>query len=108
MQYAIIDNGKVVSKANSDQAFGENWVASDEARIGDLYDGVNFTTPPIDWSIKAREVRSTRNDLLFSSDWTQLSDSTADKVAWATYRQELRDLTKQPDFPQSFTMPTSP
>tara|TARA_R100000231_G_C5320067_1_gene163135 strand:- start:939 stop:1400 length:462 start_codon:yes stop_codon:yes gene_type:complete len=39
--------------------------------------------------------RDTRNDLLFASDWTQLSDaplSDAKKTEWKTYRQALRDL----------------
>jgi len=42
-------------------------------------------------------IRSARNELLKDSDWTQLSDSPVDKTAWATYRQELRDITTQPD-----------
>ena len=40
--------------------------------------------------------RTTRDDLLASSDWTQMNDSPLTneaKTAWATYRQELRDLT---------------
>lgn len=38
------------------------------------------------------QIRGTRNQLLKDCDWTQISDSTADKTAWATYRQALRDL----------------
>lgn len=38
------------------------------------------------------QIRSQRNSLLKDCDWTQISDSTADKTAWATYRQALRDL----------------
>ena len=40
--------------------------------------------------------RATRNKLLADSDWTQMNDSplsNEDKTAWATYRQELRDVT---------------
>jgi hypothetical protein len=44
-----------------------------------------------------RAIRSARNELLKDSDWTQLSDSPVDKTAWATYRQALRDITKQAD-----------
>lgn len=43
------------------------------------------------------EVRRQRDEKLTASDWTQtVSDSPLDSdqtVAWATYRQELRDLT---------------
>ena len=38
------------------------------------------------------QIRGTRNSLLAACDWTQIADSTADKTAWATYRQQLRDL----------------
>ena len=51
---------------------------------------------------------SKRNELLQQSDWTQLPDSPADKEAWATYRQALRDLPEQTGFPIQVTFPTSP
>ena len=38
------------------------------------------------------QIRGQRNSLLAACDWTQIADSTADKTAWATYRQQLRDL----------------
>lgn len=47
-------------------------------------------------------LRQNRNTLLANSDWTQIPDSPADSVAWAQYRQELRDLpsnTQDPRFP---------
>jgi len=37
-------------------------------------------------------VRSDRNGLLAATDWTQLPDAPVDAAAWATYRQQLRDL----------------
>ena len=40
--------------------------------------------------------RGKRNQLLADSDWTQMNDSPLTnevKTAWATYRQELRDLS---------------
>ena len=38
------------------------------------------------------QIRGQRNTLLAACDWTQIADSTADKTAWALYRQQLRDL----------------
>jgi hypothetical protein len=39
-------------------------------------------------------LRQRRDALLKSSDWVMMSDSPiADKTAWQTYRQELRDIT---------------
>jgi hypothetical protein len=50
-------------------------------------------------------IRTQRNQLLKDSDWTQLADTPVDKTSWATYRQELRDITAQPD-PFNITWPT--
>jgi len=37
-------------------------------------------------------VRAYRTACLMMTDWTQLPDTTADKPAWASYRQQLRDI----------------
>lgn len=39
--------------------------------------------------------RIERDALLAACDWTQLPDTPTDKVAWAAYRSELRDVTNQ-------------
>ena len=40
-------------------------------------------------------LRQRRNSLIASSDWVMMSDSPiADKTAWETYRQALRDITE--------------
>lgn len=47
--------------------------------------------------IEISSVRISRNYLLSSSDWTQLSDvpfSKEKKLEWKIYRQKLRDITK--------------
>lgn len=52
-----------------------------------------------------------RNNLLFSSDWTQIPNGplTPEQVeAWAVYRQELRDVPQQPGYPVTIIWPTSP
>jgi hypothetical protein len=57
---------------------------------------------------QAANVRRTRTDKLKDCDWTQIADSTADKTAWATYRQALRDITGQAGFPWTITWPNDP
>jgi hypothetical protein len=57
---------------------------------------------------KAEQVRAERNEKLANSDWTQLADSPADKAAWATYRQALRDMTDQAGFPNKIDRPAEP
>lgn len=64
---------------------------------------IDQRTPTTQW----REVRQKRNGLLLASDYTQLTDVMANKAAWATYRQALRDITAQQD-PFSITWPTAP
>lgn len=59
-------------------------------------------------AITEAQVRRKRTGLLLASDWTQVADATADKAAWSTYRQALRDITKQSGFPTSVTWPTPP
>jgi hypothetical protein len=50
-----------------------------------------------------------RQSLLASSDWTQMPDvELSTKTQWATYRQELRDITDQPGYPSSIVWPTPP
>ena len=52
-----------------------------------------------------------RNNLLANSDWTQLSDSPLDedtRSAWATYRQNLRDLTDNIDENGEVDYPVAP
>ena len=57
--------------------------------------------------VVAKQVRQKRNGLLKQSDWSQLPDANVDKTVWATYRQALRDLPSQKDFP-NIEMPTKP
>ena len=57
---------------------------------------------------QAAAVRTDRNARLADCDWTQVADAPVDKAAWATYRQELRDITSQPGFPWEITWPAAP
>jgi len=54
------------------------------------------------------DVRNERDYLLQKSDWTQVADAPVDKVAWATYRQALRDITTQTGFPSDVVFPNPP
>lgn len=59
-----------------------------------------------EWS----QIRTRRNKMLLDSDWTQLADVSFDaatKLEWATYRQNLRDITQQED-PFNITWPKIP
>jgi hypothetical protein len=60
------------------------------------------------YASQAAQIREERNSRLVASDWTQLADSTADKAAWATHRQSLRDITAQTGFPWTVDWPEQP
>ena len=53
-------------------------------------------------------VRYKRDELLASSDWTQVADAPVDQAAWAAYRSLLRDVPQQSGFPADITWPTKP
>jgi hypothetical protein len=57
---------------------------------------------------QAKSVRASRSDQLKDSDWTQVADAPVDKAAWATYRQELRDISTQAGFPWTVVWPEQP
>jgi len=57
---------------------------------------------------QSEAIRKQRNDKLKDSDWTQVADAPVDKTVWATYRQQLRDITVQEGFPWAVTWPDAP
>ena len=57
---------------------------------------------------QAKSVRTQRDEKLKATDWTQVSDAPVDKTVWATYRQALRDLTKESGFPWDMQWPIEP
>ncbi len=81
--------------------------------VGSTYEGVvvHSVSSVVDDTPTDEEVyaaRQERNTLLAASDWTQVADAPVDKAAWATYRQELRDVTNQEAFPSEVTWPVAP
>ena len=97
---------------------------------GNIYyikDGVAIEKPakPNDWyvfdiSVKQwvpndrlakMEILPKRQQLLIDSDWTQIPNcplTVEQQQDWATYRQELRDITKQSGYPFNVIWPTKP
>lgn len=57
---------------------------------------------------KSSSIRLERNGRLASCDWTQLPDAPVDKAAWASYRQQLRDISSQEGFPWTIIWPDQP
>ena len=86
------------------------WILRTDGNDQDSYDSlewVDSSTKPTKAkldsylsSVETEEMivfRQMRNKKLLESDWTRIDDcgiSTSKKAEWATYRQELRDITK--------------
>ena len=94
--------------------------ADKKAVINDIPDYVNGTWV-LGWQIQqktnqeiqqlADEVREKRNSKLTACDWTQLSDASITdefKIVWQNYRQALRDITSQSEFPINVVWPETP
>ena len=54
------------------------------------------------------DFKTLRDGYLQSTDWTQVPDAPVDQQAWATYRQELRDLPDNTEDPRNPVWPTKP
>jgi hypothetical protein len=54
------------------------------------------------------EFRKLRDGKLAESDWTQVPDAPVDRLAWATYRQALRDLPANTTDPRNPVWPALP
>lgn len=93
MRYAIVSDGVVVNVAESEQALEVNWIASDTAAIGDLYDGQQFTRPdpPVPSIVSMRQARLAllQADLLDDVETAMASASRADQIEWE-YATEVR------------------
>lgn len=86
---------------SQDHLIPEDYVAVTQAEADAIIAASVVTT--------AESQRQRRDALLQQSDWTQLPDApSANRAAWATYRQELRDVTQQSGFPTTVTWPTQP
>lgn len=66
------------------------------------------TTQDIIYTPTWRAIRLIRKGKLTKSDYTQMPDYPGDKIAWATYRQALRDLPQTYSKPEDVIWPTPP
>tara|TARA_Y100000592_G_scaffold67971_1_gene105659 strand:- start:1313 stop:1705 length:393 start_codon:yes stop_codon:yes gene_type:complete len=75
-------SGSIIRSTNPDD-FGVTWT-----KVKAKYDELVAAEP-------LEQLREVRNSILAESDWTQNRDVTlSNDVDWKTYRQALRDITK--------------
>lgn len=78
-----------------------------------LWSDFDFTTKqwiPNEFRAKL-EINQRRKKSLLASDWTQIPNNPLtleQQAAWATYRQELRDIPQQSGYPLNVVWPVAP
>lgn len=86
-----------------------------EARMA-LPDGAPESSPDLwaqqikdaDYQTAAAAAREERDRLLLACDWAVLPDAQTERTAWETYRQALRDVPEQAEFPYTIEWPERP
>ena len=106
------------SQRSGVEQIGEQWFTKYIAGpvfLDIVIDGVTTTAAEQEAAYKAQKdaeqaasVRTDRTARLRKTDWTQLTDSTADAAVWATYRTALRDVPEQTGFPWTIEWPVAP
>ena len=93
---------------------GESWVEGYSDPNYHVVSGGQITDKPAE-ETEAYEIeqawmllRQERNAKLKACDWTQVPDAPVDQIAWATYRQQLRDLPENTADPRDVIWPTPP
>jgi hypothetical protein len=98
MKFAIIENGVVSNVVVADAPLGGNWVQTEQAGPGWLYQGGQFLSPPpvvttkVEQEAKRHAAYTTEADPLFFK-W-QAGEATEEE--WLTKRQEIRDRYPYP------------
>ena len=116
MDYAIIENNKVVNIAVAEPEYAAEQglvLLEPGFGIGSLYVNGGFLPKPRDIEAEWEVVRTQRDQLLTKSDIYVLPDrwnamTLEEQTAWSEYRQALRDIPQVYDDPADVVWPTKP
>lgn len=109
----VIDNGDETWSYDQ-YVLKEDWRVNLQAQISGYYDEWVQKAKDTEHAAEAAKVRTYRNRLLFECDtfyanaenWALMDKTT--RTAWQTYKQALRDVTAQSDFPYFVVWPARP
>ena len=123
IQYYILDDGRIwslqevkfVSEVPEGEYFDHCHAVDGKSSVEVLSNHLKRNNYPLG-ELKtdeefASEVRSKRDKLLSETDYMMMKDyplSSEKEQQLAEYRQQLRDITKQPGFPRQITWPEKP
>jgi len=94
--------------ADGSLTFGGDLTAAQKAAVEAVYEA---HVPASTLSIEADQARATRDALIAATDYLLMADYPITVEALApikVYRQALRDITAQVEFPQSIRWPVTP
>lgn len=80
-----------------------------EKELSEKYKEYLETAKKIEFEELANEIRNKRDELLAETDWTQMQDSplSEEKIEkYKKYRQALRDIPEQKEFPFNVVFPS--
>lgn len=100
-------NGKIVSESFD---FPDDFDFSQQ-HLYKIIDGELIKDVDAEYESLASEIRAKRDSLLSSCDWTQTLDApltSEEQLKWREYRQVLRDIPQQENFPYLVEYPTKP
>ena len=72
---------------------------------------MHYTAEPLPMAIAVKNVKAERDRLLATTDWVVIraqETQTELPQSWAAYRQQLRALPEQPNFPYNIVWPSKP
>jgi len=107
---AVLEDDMIVANLSD----GEGWIEGHfDSETKMIFEGFVVDIPPEEiesYEIESawKNLRETRNSILFGTDWTQAPDAPVDKESWAIYRQALRDLPANTTDPRDPPWPEKP
>lgn len=72
---------------------------------------MHYSAEPLPLTVATKNVKAERDRLLAETDWVAAKayeTQTAVPQEWLAYRQQLRDLPAQPNFPYDIVWPSKP
>ena len=106
---AGVSIGTATDKATWSVQFLDTATAAQHAESQAIIDAYDIPAEELAWQWYV--VRTQRDKLLYSCDWTQVADAAMaaeDVAAWVTYRQALRAVPQTQTDPYAIVWPTPP